>query len=373
MSIDWARHSSNFARFSKELLCDDKLSDVILVSEDFTQFQAHKVILCASSDLFRTLFVSNPHPSPMLFLKGIRQEELQSILEFVYLGETTVLEEDMQRLLTAARDLEITELQHQVGGESGSLAAQKGKKRKLSSASVEDSIQGEGSYQQPRDVRELRIKSIEEINKCAEPNIFHSLFNSPSPDPSNNLTEESPSTETMDEAPGQEPSPIKCEEVGCQFVCQSLNLYRKHLKTEHNIKFKCKFCGFISPNKNQHHQHIENQHKAECFDCLECRYRGRNVQELTKHVINAHRMCEICEYRAPTRVSFEKHLKDSHNIDGDECLFCDYKSSRKHNLIQHIKAKHKDIENIEGDACGICDFKSSSKHAMTQHIKSKHK
>ena len=84
-------------------------------------------------------------------------------------------------------------------------------------------------------------------------------------------------------------------------------------------------------------------------------------------------MCEICEYRAPTRVSFEKHLKDSHNIDGEECLFCDYKSSRKHNLIQHIKAKHKDIENIEGDTCGICDFKSSSKHALTQHIKSKHK
>ena len=140
VSLDWARHSSNFARFSKELLCDDKLSDVILVSEDFTQFQAHMVILCASSDLFRTLFVSNPHPSPMLFLKGIRQEELQSILEFVYLGETTVLEEDMQRLLSAARDLEISDLQHQVAGEPEDQCFQgegkRAKKRKLDMDSV---------------------------------------------------------------------------------------------------------------------------------------------------------------------------------------------------------------------------------------------
>ena len=137
----WHTYCSNFAQFSKELLCDDKLSDVILVSEDLTQFQAHKIILCAASDLLRTLLVNNPHPSPMLFLKGVKQEELQSILEFVYLGETTVLEEDMQRLLTAARDLEISDLQHQVAAEPNDQICHGAKKRKLSSAGIEDSVQ----------------------------------------------------------------------------------------------------------------------------------------------------------------------------------------------------------------------------------------
>ena len=70
VNLNWQSFSSNFARFSKELLCDDKLADVTLVSEDLIQYQAHKIILCSCSELFRSLLVNNPHPNPMLYLKG---------------------------------------------------------------------------------------------------------------------------------------------------------------------------------------------------------------------------------------------------------------------------------------------------------------
>ena len=119
VKLNWSSFSTNFARFSRDLLCDDKLADVILVSEDLTQFQAHKLILCACSDLFRTLLTNIPHPNPMLYLKGINQEELQSVLEFIYLGETTVAEEDIQRVLTAARELEVSHLNQEMISEGG--------------------------------------------------------------------------------------------------------------------------------------------------------------------------------------------------------------------------------------------------------------
>ena len=46
----------------------------------------------------------------MIYLRGIQHEEIESILEFMYLGEATVQQERMEEFLKVGQSLEIKEL-----------------------------------------------------------------------------------------------------------------------------------------------------------------------------------------------------------------------------------------------------------------------
>ena len=93
--------------FLKDLGKEDHFSDVTLVSEDNLRIKAHKVVLSSFSSFFRNIFMSNPHPSPMLFMKGASYGVLCKILDFIYTGEATVRESDIQIFLDLTKYFEI--------------------------------------------------------------------------------------------------------------------------------------------------------------------------------------------------------------------------------------------------------------------------
>ena len=45
---------------------------------------ANQVILSACSPFFRRLLISNPHPHPLIYLKGISGPDLEAIVGFIY-------------------------------------------------------------------------------------------------------------------------------------------------------------------------------------------------------------------------------------------------------------------------------------------------
>ena len=47
------------------------------------------------------------HPHPLLYLKGIKYEEMQSILNFIYHGEVNVAQADLSSFLAVAEDLQV--------------------------------------------------------------------------------------------------------------------------------------------------------------------------------------------------------------------------------------------------------------------------
>ena len=53
---------------------------------------------------------SSPQNSSVIYLRGIQHEEMESILEFMYLGEATFQQERMEEFLKVAQNLEIKEL-----------------------------------------------------------------------------------------------------------------------------------------------------------------------------------------------------------------------------------------------------------------------
>ena len=100
------------ARFKhfKNLKEDSHFTDVTLVCNDDKQVKAHKIILSSFSPVFKKMFVNNPHPQPLVFLKGVDSIDLNSLLDFIYHGEASVDQENFNSFLEAAVDLEIEEL-----------------------------------------------------------------------------------------------------------------------------------------------------------------------------------------------------------------------------------------------------------------------
>merc|ERR1719309_1451814 len=78
--------STNVPRTYSSLRNEKDFLDVTLVSEDGVHIFAHKVVLSASSQFFKTSFKTADHPKPIFFFSGINSVILSSIVDFIYDG-----------------------------------------------------------------------------------------------------------------------------------------------------------------------------------------------------------------------------------------------------------------------------------------------
>ena len=92
------------------LFTDQDFTDVTLVCEEDKQVAAHKVILSFSSKLFRRILLKNSHQHPLLYLKGVDYENLQLILQFIYLGQIELESNQLQNFIQTAKELEVNGL-----------------------------------------------------------------------------------------------------------------------------------------------------------------------------------------------------------------------------------------------------------------------
>merc|ERR1712012_1086543 len=103
---------------------DDKDFFDVTLACDEEQINAHKVILSACSPFFRNVLKRNSHQNPLLYMKGVRFQDLVSVLNFMYHGEVNVAQEDLNNFLAVAEDLRVKGLtQNQAGGSGGSSSS----------------------------------------------------------------------------------------------------------------------------------------------------------------------------------------------------------------------------------------------------------
>ena len=109
-NLSWSTFSRHLAQLSRELHSEKYFSDVTLVSDDLVQTEAHRIILSASSPLLKSLLTISPRGQTQLFLKGVKHQQLEAVLKFLYYGEVQVPSAEIREFLKAGTDLEITEL-----------------------------------------------------------------------------------------------------------------------------------------------------------------------------------------------------------------------------------------------------------------------
>ena len=114
--LRWNDFENNLSGAFRELRDDKDFFDVTLACDD-EQIQAHKVIISACSPFFRNILRRNPHQHPLLYLKGVKYTDLQSVLNFMYHGEVNIAQEELNSFLAVAEDLKVKGLtQNQSGG-----------------------------------------------------------------------------------------------------------------------------------------------------------------------------------------------------------------------------------------------------------------
>ena len=92
-------------------------------SKSHKTVRAHKVILSSCSiffkDLLRAMNTSGSQVQPLIYLKGIKYEDLQSILDFMYFGEVNIAQEKLNSFLAVAEELRVKGLSPNETGQAG--------------------------------------------------------------------------------------------------------------------------------------------------------------------------------------------------------------------------------------------------------------
>ena len=107
LCLQWNDFQENIKSAFGNLREDNDFTDVTLACEDGQQVEAHKVILAASSPFFQKLLGRNKHPHPLIYMRGMKSDDLLAIVDFLYRGEANVFQENLDSFLAVAEELQL--------------------------------------------------------------------------------------------------------------------------------------------------------------------------------------------------------------------------------------------------------------------------
>ena len=107
LCFQWNDFKENAIGAFENLREDNDFADVTLACEDGKQVEAHKVILATSSPFFLRMLRRNAHPHPLIYMRGIKSDNLLAIIDFLYCGEANVYQENLDSFLAIAEELQL--------------------------------------------------------------------------------------------------------------------------------------------------------------------------------------------------------------------------------------------------------------------------
>ena len=117
LCLQWNDFKENAIGAFGSLREDADFADVTLACEDGKQVEAHKVILAASSPFFREILRRNKHSHPLIYMRGVKSDDLLAMVDFLYFGEANVFQENLDSFLAIAEELQLKGLMGKADGE----------------------------------------------------------------------------------------------------------------------------------------------------------------------------------------------------------------------------------------------------------------
>ena len=274
-TLNWHTFTDHLQLMFKDLYEEEKHSDVTLVCDDQTQFKAHKIVLRACSPVFKKIIDNNPSQHPLIYLRGIQSYEMESILQFMYLGEGKFYYERMGEFIKVAKDLEVKEI----------------------SKGVEIPNQEEVVTEETvMDDEEKENNEDEELKQTPENKIRQRQ-------PRNQISSDAKSTE--------------CPECGKKFTTKSHMV--THYRSKHEgWKYPCDECDYQATTQGSLQTHIQAKHEGIKYPCNQCDYQATQQSSLQGHLAAKHSdnilKCEHCDFQTNWRQSYYTHKRTTHSI-----------------------------------------------------------
>ena len=284
----------------KGLYEDENSKDVTLVCDDKIKIKAHKIILKAFSPMFQLMLNEGDDIKPIVFLKGIQHQELISILQFIYLGETNVEEERMHTFLDVANSLEIEDVMVKESEEE--------QVEQLQQTQAEDNASElDESVNNIIESKEAMSEVQEEMENLERD--FGKLKN------------KLRGLEDQNDATEEDNKTVKSEKD----IAQRQPMTRIQRRMEKKKTF------LIDPRTK--------------YYCDQCQFEAFSRGQLTKHIKVVHQglrfQCDICNYTATAMQHLRHHIESKHEGIKHSCHLCKSEFSRADNLKTHYRLYHR--------------------------------
>ena len=377
--LSWSSYSEHVSGMLSHFLSSNLYADVTLVCADKTKLEAHRLVLSMCSNFFKDILSFETEGKLIIYLKGIDGQEMQSILQFMYIGETTFPQSRTSQFLKVASDFELKALFKTEDDHS-------------SQSFVQDSELGTNIGKNDENMeRNLDMHVVENAkdNYCAS-----------------EKKDEDKKQKLVEYMPAKESNILHC--LSCNLPFNSRTSLKQHCSKEHKFPNVCIRCGFQATSKKNLKNHQKLEHKF--LSCNKCEYLGPNKHKLLIHEVDAHQhkqfQCDLCSWSGLRR-QFYKHKSINHdgkkisNIHGtpfvtesdlkkhgeghikdkiacNDCEFTCYSSSNleSHKLFKHlIGPKFEQKVSDSGKllySCKECNYDNHRLTNMNLHIKGKH-
>lgn len=113
LRLKWIYFSQNVTSSFQELREDLDFSDVTLACGDI-DIEVHKVVLASGSNFFRDILKKHKHSHPLIYLRGVKSNYMKALVTFLYDGEVSILEQDLDNFLLLAQELKVKGLEEQI-------------------------------------------------------------------------------------------------------------------------------------------------------------------------------------------------------------------------------------------------------------------
>ena len=293
------------------------LSDVTLVCEDNSRFEAHKLVLSACSPVLRSIMeLEPPWGSSVLYLHGIGGMAMSSLLEFMYQGQTIFRQECLQDFIEVANRFS------------------------LSGVSFKD-LNNSASDQKTSTIKQELENSEATKQVCPEEkSILNEFEQLVSDENINNFKEDIERNIKIESASKRFPCSM------CKYETTQKGHLNGHIKAVHDrIKDICEMCNKEFFDKSNLKKHIGAVHENVKYKCDQCDKEYKGQQALRNHMR-----------------SFHEGIKE---LKKYECDQCGEKYQQNQTLKRHIESKHLGIKYT----CNSCGKKFSSKNTLNLHEK----
>ncbi|XP_078130425.1 uncharacterized protein gzf1 isoform X1 [Sander vitreus] len=398
-------HHENILASLHQLMLQGQLSDVTVQVDyqgEVQEFQAHQLMLAASSGYFKKILLSPDATKDKVLLSNMHSNNFSKFLEFVYTGKVEVVRDKIGDVQAAAQLLDCEDLSA-VCGEAMSAGILQKPTRKTSASTVVDNLHGAKKEKrtkgknQPKSLllkrqrspqssekevisKRLKVKNAEKdgkrlgrtlklrlaghkvlrkrlnTKKGANPNNENQVANEDT-EANEDRTEAEAQAEKMDESslgmPASDADDWECgEEVPSSDPEGSLLLSLEEegeskgtLKRTSKAQFQCNKCQRTFHYERSYLKHISTYHGVKA-DVI---YR-----------------CETCQQTFANRSNLKIHEKHVHS---NERLFvcdcCAKTFKRKKDVVRHQRQVHE--RNNMRHVCPDCGKALSSKTALLLH------
>ena len=293
-TLTWHSYSDHLREALTEMMTSSEFADVTLVTDDKQQIRAHRNILSGCSPVFKSILqIDSNSTNPVIYLRGIQHSEMESIMQFIYLGEAKFNEERMSEFLMVSKNLEIKYLS--------------------TGLEMNDQTPSDESVEHDNNIADENIDLDEgttyPFNEDGGEYVVESQVSTKS-EIQNKSSNRRATTELV-----SEDGKLKCQE--CERIFNSQPALRYHTKSKHEgVKYACNHCDYQATAKSALTIHIQSKHEGVKYACNQCDYQAATQSNLTLHIQSQHLgikyACNQCDYQTTQQSHLKSHKKRKH-------------------------------------------------------------